>query len=168
MAQKRKGGVSAEAFDAFLAEQGMLEANEDHAVKERIAEQIAAAMEEQGCDQSRNGRADENQPASSTGSMIRQFRLPRSTRCAAPQTRYAARSASTWCDASVQLLKSWELRPLDRQRPRRLAGQHDSHPVDVHPRRQAVASAMSPPRAPPAHGRAGQGLDASSPDARAP
>ena len=48
MAQKRKGGVSAETFDEFLAEHGMLEATEDHAVKELIAEQIAAAMEQQG------------------------------------------------------------------------------------------------------------------------
>ena len=48
MAQKRKGSVSAETFDEFLAEQGILEATEDHAVKELIAEQIAAAMEQQG------------------------------------------------------------------------------------------------------------------------
>ena len=48
MAQKGKGGVSAETFDEFLAEQGILEATEDHAVKELIAEQIAAAMESQG------------------------------------------------------------------------------------------------------------------------
>ena len=48
MAQKRKGSVSAETFDEFLAEQGILEATEDHAVKELIAEQIAAAMESQG------------------------------------------------------------------------------------------------------------------------
>ena len=45
MAQKRKGGVSEETFDEFLAEQGMLEATEDHAIKELIAEQVAAAME---------------------------------------------------------------------------------------------------------------------------
>jgi transcriptional regulator GlxA family with amidase domain len=48
MAQKRKGSVGAETFDEFLAEQGILEATEDHAVKELIAEQIAAAMESQG------------------------------------------------------------------------------------------------------------------------
>ena len=48
MAQKRKGGVSAETFDEFLAEQGTPETTEDHAVKELIAEQIAAAMESQG------------------------------------------------------------------------------------------------------------------------
>ncbi len=48
MAQKSKGRVSEETFDDFLAEQGMLKACEDHAVKELVAEQLAAAMEEQG------------------------------------------------------------------------------------------------------------------------
>ncbi len=48
MARKRKGGVSTETFDEFLAEQGILAACEGHAVKELIAEQLAAAMEEQG------------------------------------------------------------------------------------------------------------------------
>src|ERR1700694_2741045 len=48
MARKRKGSVSEETFDEFLADQGMLGACEDHAVKELIAEQLAAAMEEQG------------------------------------------------------------------------------------------------------------------------
>jgi transcriptional regulator GlxA family with amidase domain len=44
----KKGRVSAETFDEFLAEQGMLEACEDHAVKELIAEQLAEAMHAQG------------------------------------------------------------------------------------------------------------------------
>jgi antitoxin HicB len=48
MAQKRKGRVSEETFDEFLADQGMLKACEDHAIKELVAEQIVAAMEEQG------------------------------------------------------------------------------------------------------------------------
>ncbi len=48
MAQKKKGGVSAETFDDFLAEQGMLKACEDHAIKEMIAEQLADAMKELG------------------------------------------------------------------------------------------------------------------------
>jgi antitoxin HicB len=48
MARKKKGSVSKETFDDFLAAQGMLAACEDHAVKELIAEQLAAAMEEQG------------------------------------------------------------------------------------------------------------------------
>jgi antitoxin HicB len=48
MAERRKGSVSQETFDDFLAGQGMLEACEDHAIKEIIAGQIAAAMEEQG------------------------------------------------------------------------------------------------------------------------
>jgi transcriptional regulator GlxA family with amidase domain len=48
MAHKRKGSVSEETFDDFLASQGMLAACEDHAVKELIAERLAAAMEEQG------------------------------------------------------------------------------------------------------------------------
>ncbi len=46
MARKRKGGVSEETFVEFLAEQGMLGACEDHAVKELIAAQLAAAMEQ--------------------------------------------------------------------------------------------------------------------------
>ena len=48
MAQKRKGSVSQETFDDFLANQDMLAACEDLAFKEMIAEQLAAAMEEQG------------------------------------------------------------------------------------------------------------------------
>ena len=48
MVQKRKGGVSEETFDEFLAGQGILETCENHAVKELVAEQLAAAMEEQG------------------------------------------------------------------------------------------------------------------------
>jgi antitoxin HicB len=48
MSRKRKGRVSEETFDDFLAGKGMLEACEDHAVKGLIAEQLAAAMEEQG------------------------------------------------------------------------------------------------------------------------
>jgi transcriptional regulator GlxA family with amidase domain len=48
MAQHKKGSVSAETFDDFLAEQGLLGACEDHAIKEIIAEQLVAAMKEQG------------------------------------------------------------------------------------------------------------------------
>ncbi|MCQ4190139.1 MULTISPECIES: helix-turn-helix domain-containing protein [Methylocystis] len=48
MATKRKAGVSEETFDDFLASQGMLESCEDRAIKEIIAEQLAAAMAEQG------------------------------------------------------------------------------------------------------------------------
>src|SRR5271156_1602554 len=48
MARKRKASVSEETFDEFLAEQGMLESTQDHAVKELIAEQLAAARAEQG------------------------------------------------------------------------------------------------------------------------
>jgi transcriptional regulator GlxA family with amidase domain len=48
MIQKRKGRVSEETFDDFLASKGMLAACEDHAVKELIAEQLADAMDEQG------------------------------------------------------------------------------------------------------------------------
>jgi antitoxin HicB len=48
MTKKRKGSVSQETFDDFLAKQGMLGACEDHAIKEIIAEQLAAAMDEQG------------------------------------------------------------------------------------------------------------------------
>lgn len=48
MIQKKKGSVSQETFDDFLAGEGMLEACEDHAIKELLAEQLAAAMKEQG------------------------------------------------------------------------------------------------------------------------
>jgi antitoxin HicB len=48
MAQRKKGSVSQETFDDFLAERGLLEACEDHAIKELIADQLAAAMKEQG------------------------------------------------------------------------------------------------------------------------
>ena len=48
MAQRKKARVSEETFDDFLAEQGMLESCEDHAIKELIADQLAAAMKEQG------------------------------------------------------------------------------------------------------------------------
>ena len=48
MPTKAKARVSEETFDEFLAEQGILESCEDHAVKEMIADQLAAAMKEQG------------------------------------------------------------------------------------------------------------------------
>ncbi len=48
MAQPEKGGVSEETFDDFLAEQGLLQACENHAIKEIIADQLAAAMKESG------------------------------------------------------------------------------------------------------------------------
>jgi hypothetical protein len=48
MARKGKGVVSTESFDEFLAGQGILDACEDHAVKELIAERLAVTMEEQG------------------------------------------------------------------------------------------------------------------------
>ena len=48
MAQRKKGKVSEETFDDFLAEQGLLEACEEHAIKEVIAEQLAVAMKERG------------------------------------------------------------------------------------------------------------------------
>jgi predicted XRE-type DNA-binding protein len=48
MAQHEKGSVSEETFDDFLAEQGLLQACENHAIKDIIAEQIADAMKESG------------------------------------------------------------------------------------------------------------------------
>ena len=48
MAQHEKGSVSEETFDDFLAEQGLLQACENHAIKEIIADQLAAAMKESG------------------------------------------------------------------------------------------------------------------------
>ena len=41
---KKKGRVSKETFDEFLAEQGMLGSCEERAIKEIIAEQLAEAM----------------------------------------------------------------------------------------------------------------------------
>lgn len=48
MTTKAKARVSEETFDEFLAGQGMLEACEDRAIKEIIAEQLAEAMKQQG------------------------------------------------------------------------------------------------------------------------
>ncbi len=44
MEQIKRARISEETFDEFLAEQGLLAACEDHAVKEIIADQIAEAM----------------------------------------------------------------------------------------------------------------------------
>jgi len=40
----KKGSVREETFDDFLAAQGLLQVCENHAIKEIIAEQLAAAM----------------------------------------------------------------------------------------------------------------------------
>ena len=48
MEQYKTGSVSDETFDDFLAEQGLLQSCEDHAIKEMIADQLAAAMKAQG------------------------------------------------------------------------------------------------------------------------
>jgi hypothetical protein len=48
MIRAKKAGVSEETFDEFLAQQGLLERCELHAIKELIAEQLLAAMEEKG------------------------------------------------------------------------------------------------------------------------
>jgi len=48
MSRKRKGSVSEETFDDFLASKGMLKACEDDAVKELITEQLAVATHQQG------------------------------------------------------------------------------------------------------------------------
>jgi len=48
MEQHKKDSVSDETFDDFLAEQGLLQSCEDHAIKEIFAEQIAAEMKEHG------------------------------------------------------------------------------------------------------------------------
>ena len=44
MEQMKRARISDETFDEFLAEQGLLAACEDHAIKEIIADQIAEAM----------------------------------------------------------------------------------------------------------------------------
>jgi hypothetical protein len=43
-----KGSVSDETFDDFLAEQGLLQACENQAIKEIIADQLAAEMKGRG------------------------------------------------------------------------------------------------------------------------
>ena len=48
MTRKNKAGVSEETFDDFLAGQGVLKACEEHAIKDMVADQLAAAMKEQG------------------------------------------------------------------------------------------------------------------------
>lgn len=48
MEQIKRARISDETFDEFLAEQGLLAACEDHAVKEIIADQIAEAMKAHG------------------------------------------------------------------------------------------------------------------------
>ena len=48
MTMRRKATVSQETLDDVLASQGQLEDCEDHAIKEMIADQIVAAMQEQG------------------------------------------------------------------------------------------------------------------------
>jgi plasmid maintenance system antidote protein VapI len=48
MVKKKKARVSEETFDEFLAEQGILGACEERAIKEIIAEQLAEAMKAQG------------------------------------------------------------------------------------------------------------------------
>ena len=48
MAKKKKASVSKETFDEFLAEQGVLGACEERAIKEIIAEQLGEAMKAQG------------------------------------------------------------------------------------------------------------------------
>ena len=44
---RKKGRISEESFDDFLAEQGLLAAAEERALKELIAEQIIEAMQTQ-------------------------------------------------------------------------------------------------------------------------
>jgi antitoxin HicB len=48
MASKAKATVSAESFDDFLASENLLDVCEEDAIKELIADQIRAAMKEQG------------------------------------------------------------------------------------------------------------------------
>jgi antitoxin HicB len=53
MTTRKKGRVSEASFDEFLAEQGILEACEDQAIKEIIAAQIIEAMQAQGLTKTR-------------------------------------------------------------------------------------------------------------------
>jgi hypothetical protein len=45
MTKKRKGRVSQETFNDFLADQGVLEACENHAIKEIVAEEPLAGAD---------------------------------------------------------------------------------------------------------------------------
>jgi antitoxin HicB len=47
MTQKKKGKIGS-SFDAFLAEEGILETCEEQALKQILADQIKAAMEKDG------------------------------------------------------------------------------------------------------------------------
>lgn len=53
MKTRKVARVSEETFDEFLAEQGILEACEDQAIKEIIAAQIREAMQTQGLTKTR-------------------------------------------------------------------------------------------------------------------
>jgi transcriptional regulator GlxA family with amidase domain len=48
MKRRKKGSISEETLDEFLAGQDILAACEDRAIKEIIAEQLAKAMKQQG------------------------------------------------------------------------------------------------------------------------
>jgi predicted XRE-type DNA-binding protein len=48
MSKSVKGRISEETFDDFLAEQGLLESTENHAIKDLIAEQLVDEMKVQG------------------------------------------------------------------------------------------------------------------------
>ena len=60
---KRKGKVGS-SFDEFLAGEGILETCEEQALKQILADQIKAAMEERQAYQVRHGGADADQQAS--------------------------------------------------------------------------------------------------------
>ena len=53
MKKQNKGSISKETFDDFLAERGILQSCEDHAIKEIIADQLVVAMKEQGITKSK-------------------------------------------------------------------------------------------------------------------
>ena len=94
MTKKRKGRASQETFDDFLANQGMLEACADHAIKDIIAEQLTAAMEEQGITKVAMAARMKTAAASSTGFLTLLSLPSRSTPCAVLQARLAAPCAS--------------------------------------------------------------------------
>jgi hypothetical protein len=102
MAQKRKAGMSEETFDEFLAGQGILEACEDHAIKELIAEQLAAAMKEQGL-----SKVEMAARMNMSRRQLDRFfdpAIPSVTLDAlrrGSRMRSAARCVSIWCDAMM-------------------------------------------------------------------
>ena len=101
MSRKRKASVSKETFDEFLAGKGMLEACEDHAIKELIAEQLAVAMQEQGITKVEMAARMKTSRRQLDRLFDWRFRRLHSTRFAALQARWVGRFGLNWCEAAL-------------------------------------------------------------------